>query len=499
MKKAKHRGFASQKTVGIGLALIILLGLGLRVIDLGGASLWLDEGVSAARAGSSLARLVAGSYPDPSPPLYYLILHFWIRVFGDSEFSIRFPSVIFGTLAIFLIYRFGAVFFNRKTGLIAAVFLALAAFPVYFSREARMYSLLLFLSLISYYYLGMMIRHGARRAGVWYLLATAGVLYTHNLGISTVLAQNIFLLIAFIQKGETSKLTARRWYTIQGALGLLYLPGLALVIQQWSGIRGGYWSPPLTAMDLGRTIQNFAGSAPAAVICSIAAAAAFLPSGIGAGSSPARGKNDLFSRGNLLLASWLLTPIILPFLISMVSTPIYIARITIAAAPAFYLLAARGVMRFAGRGKRIALTGIIGLLLLSSLRQFYRPGRNEPWREVTRLVETEAEPNDRILISPPWYRRLCFDYYRTRNDLTIRGVPEETFNETGIPKLKDEAERYPRVWIIYFQERDLSLLLEKNFPERFSPKASQAIRYYNFQAGRAMTIRVYLLNSGSGN
>ena len=160
----------------IGLGLILLLGTGLRLYRVGTEGIWLDEGVSVARANSSLARLVSGDYPDPSPPFYYLLLHFWIGGFGDSELSIRIPSVIFGALSILLIYRAGRVFFDRETGLIAACFLALAAFPVYFSREARMYSLLLTLSLASYYYLGEMIRGGARTAWVGYFLATAGVL-----------------------------------------------------------------------------------------------------------------------------------------------------------------------------------------------------------------------------------------------------------------------------------------------------------------------------------
>ena len=137
------------KRAAIFLGVILLLGTGVRAYRVGEEGIWLDEGVSIARAEASLPRLVSSDYPDPSPPLYYLFLHFWIKVFGDSELSIRIPSVIFGVLAVFAIYRAGWVFFDRKTGRTAALFLALAAFPVYFSREARMYPLLLLLSLVS--------------------------------------------------------------------------------------------------------------------------------------------------------------------------------------------------------------------------------------------------------------------------------------------------------------------------------------------------------------
>ena len=478
------------KKLPVLLGLILLLGAGLRVYRVGSEGIWLDEGVSLSRAASSPAEIVSGRDPDPSPPLYYLLLHFWIRGFGDSELSIRIPSVIFGTVSIFLLYLVGREFFDRRTGLTAALFLALAAFPVYFSREARMYSLLLTLSLASFYCLGRLIRKGSKTAGIWYLLATAGVLYTHNLGISTILAQNIFLLIVFQQSGRAEKLPAGCWYSLQGMLLILYLPGLSVVLRQMSFVRGGYWSPPPAAVDLWRTARLYAGSSAGAAILIAGAAVALLPGD----NRREPGDGRLFPHRRTFLASWLLTPILFPFLLSLVSTPIYIARITIAAAPALYLLAARGLERIPGRGKQAALAGLTGVILFLPVRDFYRPPRNEPWREVVQLVEEEAGPGDGVLVSPPWYRRFCFEHYRTRTDIVTRGIPEEVFTEPGVPRLREEAKRYPRVWIVYFQQRDLTKLLEDNFPRKFQPGASRVKEYFNFQAGSRMGIRVYLLS-----
>ena len=480
--------FMRFKRAAIFLWVILLLGAGVRAYRVGEEGIWLDEGVSIARAGSPVSRIVSGRDPDPSPPLYYLLLHFWIKVFGDSELSIRIPSVIFGVLAVFAIYRAGGVFFDRRTGLTAALFLALAAFPVYFSREARMYPLLLLLSLVSYYFLGKMLRGGGPVAAAGYICATAGALYTHNLGISTVLAQNIFILCVLRKKD----IPIRRWYTLQGLLLILYLPALATLLRQLTVIGKSFWSPPPSALDPVRTIVSYAGSLPAAAGLVALAAFAFFPrqpieEGADRGAS---------ARGNVLLVSWLLTPILLPFLASLISTPIYISRITIAAAPALYLLAARGAVRIPGKGRRAVLTGLTGLLLVLPLREFYRPLRTEPWREVVRMVEAEAKPGDGVLVSPPWYQRFCFEYYRTRDDITVRGISDEVFYPGGVPRLIAAAEGYPRTWIVYFQERDLTPLLEENFSGRFQPEASRVKEYHNFQAGRRMGIRVYLLSGG---
>ncbi len=133
------------------------------------------------------------------------------------------------------------------------------------------------------------------------------------------------------------------------------------------------------------------------------------------------------------------------------------------------------------------------------LRGFYSSPLKEPWREVVRLVEAEAEPGDGVLVSPPWYRMFCFEYYRTRGDIAVRGIGEEVFFPGDLTRLITAAEGYNRTWIVYFQERDLTPILEENFPARFRPGASRIKEYLNFQAGRRMGIKVYLLSGETGD
>jgi len=98
-----------------------------------------------------------------------------------------------------------------------------------------------------------------------------------------------------------------------------------------------------------------------------------------------------------------------------------------------------------------------------------------------------------VLICPPWYRRFCFEYYRTRDDIDVRGVPEEIFADKDLRRLRERVADYPRTWIIYFQEGDPTALLADNFPDELQPTFSRMWEYSNFQAGRRMGIRVYLL------
>lgn len=123
------------------IVLILLFGFILRLINLN-QSLWLDEAITAlAVKNSTFIQLVTKFSPgDFHPPLYYLFLKLWSNIFGYSEISLRFPSVIFGVLTIYIVYLIGRKISNAKIGLIAAVFIAVNPLAVYYSQEARMYS-----------------------------------------------------------------------------------------------------------------------------------------------------------------------------------------------------------------------------------------------------------------------------------------------------------------------------------------------------------------------
>jgi uncharacterized membrane protein len=116
---------------------ILLTGLVLRLISIN-QSLWLDEAttalVSRMPVGDIFTRFLPGDF---HPPLYYLILKGWVMLFGSTEIALRIPSVIFGILTVYVIYKIA--------GKIPAILLATSGLHIYYSQEARMYSLATFL------------------------------------------------------------------------------------------------------------------------------------------------------------------------------------------------------------------------------------------------------------------------------------------------------------------------------------------------------------------
>src|SRR5512146_2727928 len=113
------------------LVFVLVVGLVARLISIN-QSLWLDEATSALVAKMSLGDIFTKFLPgDFHPPLYYLILKYWVMVFGSSEVSLRFPSVIFGIGTVYLVYLIGKKLINNKVGIIAALLTATSGLTVY--------------------------------------------------------------------------------------------------------------------------------------------------------------------------------------------------------------------------------------------------------------------------------------------------------------------------------------------------------------------------------
>ena len=130
---------------------MLVVGLILRLISLN-QSLWLDEATSAMAAKMSLSQMFTSFLPgDFHPPLYYLLLRLWSGIFGYSEIALRIPSVVFGVLTIYVIYLIGKKIYDKKTAIVASALLATSGLHIYYSQEARMYSLATFLASLSVY------------------------------------------------------------------------------------------------------------------------------------------------------------------------------------------------------------------------------------------------------------------------------------------------------------------------------------------------------------
>ena len=130
--------------VAIGVALVIAVGIGLRFWT--PSALWLDEALTVNIARLPLHEIPGRLKQDGAPPLFYYLLHFWMRLFGQSDLATRSLSGILGVLTLPVAWLAAKRFGGRMVAWTTLVLLASAPFAVYYSTEARMYALLILLT-----------------------------------------------------------------------------------------------------------------------------------------------------------------------------------------------------------------------------------------------------------------------------------------------------------------------------------------------------------------
>jgi uncharacterized membrane protein len=137
--KLLTRSRAAMPHIGALLLLIIVVALLLRVADLGGKSLWIDEGFSVHESRLPASAIWAGTDEPNHPPLYYLLLHYW--PFTGNEFSVRLPSALASTAAVVVLYLIARRLFDQRVALASAAILAVSPLDIWYAQEARMFAL----------------------------------------------------------------------------------------------------------------------------------------------------------------------------------------------------------------------------------------------------------------------------------------------------------------------------------------------------------------------
>lgn len=168
------------------LVIILALAAGLRAWKLGQLSFWYDEAVTMRLATApTLAALFDRLFQIDATraPLHPLLLQRWIGLFGSSEAAGRSLSVVCGIVTVGLVYWIGRLVFDRATGLWAAWLAAISPPLVYYSREARMYALLVMITCLCWGLFFSLRKSYSHGKSIAYSLCLAALAYCHPLGL----------------------------------------------------------------------------------------------------------------------------------------------------------------------------------------------------------------------------------------------------------------------------------------------------------------------------
>jgi len=197
MKQLLFRKANHAATLKGLMLLVVLLAFCVRLTGLETKSLWQDEIFTAAIASTDNSISEVASIPLyntalPAPPLYFLITHFFLHI-GDNDFLLRFPALFFGVLGVSATYALGARLFGKSEGLVGAFLLCMSSLHVRYSQDARFYSLLAFLALLSVYFLYRTLSDNRRIWWIGFVACTVLNIYNHLFGLLVLLSQIVFV------------------------------------------------------------------------------------------------------------------------------------------------------------------------------------------------------------------------------------------------------------------------------------------------------------------
>jgi mannosyltransferase len=359
----------------------------------GERGLWLDEAGSVYWARSQKARTML-SGRGGNMGLYTCLLHFWIKVFGESETAVRSLSVMLGAPSVPAVYVVGRQLFDDRTGLLAALLLALDPYFLARNQEARSYPLLITLVTFSGYFFIRELDHPSRANQLGYVVSSAAALDAHYFAAFVYIPQ-AFTVLALKRRAAFR----RTWLGVATSIVVLGLPEAIHVLDTGSGpIK---WVPPPTDSLRAMLVSLRQGAWPARAVlltgCGVALARAIR---VGNGSREA------------FLAGWLAAPVVLSFGLSFIQ-PMFLPRYLVVSVPPLVLLAARGLTRLPASLLRAAVIAA-GCSNGRQLSLWYRARPLEDWRAVTRYVRASMRPGDTILWYPD-YAQWPFEYYERRH------------------------------------------------------------------------------------
>ncbi len=360
---------------------------------------WMDEALSVGIASHSLTAIPGVLRMDGSPPLFYLALHIWMSMFGNSAAATHSMSLLFGLLTVPVSWWGARSMFGTRVAVFAAFLFATNAFITVYSQETRMYSLMALLGLLATigFLQGFVFRR--RRYVALFAVSQALMLYTHAWALFYGAGSLIALIVLWRMSDEPT-----REHFIRDAVfaycgaGILYLPWLPNFLFQTSHTAAPWDVPP----RLGAPIQLSRGVMGGDRVT----AAIVAPAVIGlAGLFTKRARHTREARLMWMLIAIPTLTLLLAWAASQI-TPAWVPRYFAPIVPAILLLGALGM----ARAGVIGVTGLILTLAFLIFPQEYAPAYKSDMRDVAGEMQSMLHRGDIVVVGQPEQTPLAYYY-----------------------------------------------------------------------------------------
>lgn len=391
--------------------------------------LWLDEAISVSEARMPYVAMVHRlATTDVHPPLYFTVLWASIRLFGLGDFAVRVPSIVFGILLIPLIYLLGKEAYDRRTGAVASIIVSVAPFVVWYSQEARMYSMLMVFGVLALWAQIRIFHRGGWYPWVLYTVASAAMICTQYFGIWQLLTQQLIFVGAIAvrwRRHQRPGALLRPWLCSAQLLIVVLIPLGLMMKGQFSNVQdtgqafGGAASAGLSVYSVianfGYAVVGFHSTAVMSHVVSLwplgMLAALVL---LGRHCKPV----------TYLLVAIVVVPVAAMFVLGDLVASLADVRYLSTIVPVLLLLIARAITSLAitKRALTVVIVVVVAVMAVALFNQQFSSSnpRRYNFREALHRVDSQAHAGDIILYDPDETDfNLVISYYSPK----VRSVP----------------------------------------------------------------------------
>ncbi len=484
------------------------------------------------------------------PPLYFWLINIWIGLWKclgflkmDYLFYIRLSSVMFGTLSVYFTYLLGRKLFDTRIALLSSFFLAISSFHIYFSQELRMYPLILFLMLGSFYFLISLIEKPGIKPALGFVLTTGPALVTHYYSFYIIAIEILFLLCLVIFRKrivanniphrpsekddvvkeekcfdcaiagilKNSSLIKTRAFWILGsfiASSLFFVAWIPIFLKQAGAqdftLRTAPTLPQFfeifSRLAYGFTLEHlklgnidlfiFASILPIVLI--LAALVDILGVGSSAGETPplhTPPHTPPHKIGLLFMLVYLLTPLVLTFLVTIFTRfNIFEFKYFYIITPAFWMLISYTILRMKSNWVRyiaIAFFVVFNMYTWSNAQfnSYYYP---QEWKKAVSVVKSSVKSGDLVAVHPSMMSIPFHFYYGNTENFLPMDFPDDQ----RMKKLSD----YKGLWLVttpyhpFMRKAGLTNYLKEKYPwervdeiQNFRPSGVIRVEYYRLR------------------
>jgi glycosyltransferase involved in cell wall biosynthesis len=400
-KKSENRLKLFQNTLlkYIIPILLFLVAFVWKVMYIGARDICLDEPFTIFNAQLNLLDIIKlPANNEPTPPLFMMILHFWIKIFGIGAYSVRIVPILFNAFTAVFLYLIGKKFFNSWSGLIASGLFIFSTYHFYFGGDTRTYAMLSFATAAALYYFLSIAREPEKKIyAIGLVISNLMLIYGHYFGWFVVFMEFVSAFF-FLKNREFLKKTAISIL----ATAVLYIPMMPVLYKQFFISKGGTWLAPPTKSQYIHELKYFMNDKNAFYVL-----IGILALGIILALFRKPGTNNL--KTTALFFLWWIVPYSIMFLVSF-KIPMFTNRYILFNTIGLYLFAGFAIAYLFQKFRiLVPLAGLV-LLVVMYMNMYTEDFAPRGVKKTSDFIRTKANPESTVVIYAHW-ADLGFMYY----------------------------------------------------------------------------------------